>query len=89
MRSGFLEAERDEPTDAPTLTQAGSHLLLVIAAGARMRIGSTDISSAFLNGENYPHDLFFRMPADLRKSLVSAGKMSGPAPICVRPQVGT
>ena len=41
---GFLEPERSEQTDAPTLSQTGGHLLLLLAAGLKLKIGSRNLT---------------------------------------------
>ena len=69
---GFLEPSTEgERNDAPTVSTAACHFLFAVAAGCQLTLGSTDISSAFLNGDVCEKEIYYRIPPDLHRNLMS------------------
>ena len=68
---GFQDPEVDSiPRDSPTLTKLGRMLILQIAASSRWEIGSFDIKTAFLRGEEKSNRILgIEPPCELRDRL--------------------
>ena len=60
---GFQE-EGNFPTDSPTVQKHSIRLLLAISAQSKWNISTTDISSAFLQGNLLDRDVFIKPPRE-------------------------
>ena len=60
---GFQE-EGDFPTDSPTVQKHSVRLLLAIAAQNKWDLSTTDISSAFLQGNTLDREVFIKPPKE-------------------------
>jgi hypothetical protein len=62
---GFHDADFTTRTDSPTLSQLGSHVLLTVGTSLKFRLGSADVSTAFLQGNALDRQVYLRLPHDL------------------------
>ena len=60
---GFQE-DGDFPTDSPTVQKHSLKILLALAATNKWTIGTTDITAAFLQGDQMDRDVFVRPPRE-------------------------
>ena len=72
---GFQDPEVDSiPRDSPTLTKLGRMLILQVAASSRWEIGSFDIKTAFLRGEEKSSRILgIEPPCELRDRMKLQG----------------
>ena len=69
-RSRLVIRPRGDPddgdfrVDAPVAPQVAMHLVLAIAASKRWTVGTFDVSSAFLTGNDHERQLYFRPPKE-------------------------
>ena len=54
----------DFRVDAPVAPQVAMHLVFAIAASKRWTVGTFDVSSAFLTGNDHERQLYFRPPKE-------------------------